>query len=333
MIIDMHCHYLSSALDAALRERDIAPCIETLADGIELLHLPVGALGYGTDFTDMDARLAFMEANGIERQLLSFPGLFGIDSLPADEAEAFLLPFNDNVSALCKKTPDRFTGLAALPFADMDRAVAEYHRARTELWLAGAILPVNGFLTLEHAEYFHPIFAVAEEHGSHLFIHPGRRPDQMPAVPVAPRAAPAPYADSMVTRQALDVQTAVASTMVTLSLTDFLKPYQGVTIQVANLGGTLSVVVERMDHATRIRSPGETPPSERLGGIYVDCASLGPRAIEAAVAVYGADRVMLGTDCPIFRTDWTLEAVRAANIGDEARKKILSLNAKALLCV
>jgi predicted TIM-barrel fold metal-dependent hydrolase len=329
MTIDLHTHYVSPALADALRKRTVPPRIETLPDGSERFHLPVGFLQFGSDYIDMEARLRFMDGLGIAKQLLSFPGLFGVDSLAIDEAEPLLLPFNDDLATLCRRYPDRFAGLAALPFADMDRAVTEYRRTRTELGLVGAILPVNGFLSIAEAEKFKPILDAARDLGGHLFIHPGRRPDQVPADPG--KAPPFPFPDTMLLRQALGIQNDVAQCMATLLFSDVLNPYPNVSIHVANLGGTLPMVVERMDHVIRLRTDNEPLPSQRLRRVYVDCSSLGPRSIEIAVSMYGADRIVFGTDCPIFRTDWSLEAVQAAAISDEDRAKILYRNAKALL--
>ncbi len=109
----------------------------------------------------------------------------------------------------------------------------------------------------------------------------------------------------------------------TLLLTDYLAPYADVSIQVANLGGTLPFILERMDTTARLRLPDQPLPSNRLGRVYVDCASLGPRAIELAVAVYGAERVLFGTDFPIFRADWALDGLHAVNISEDERRKIL----------
>ena len=119
--------------------------------------------------------------------------------------------------------------------------------------------------------------------------------------------------------------------MVTLLFTDFLDAYPDVTVQVANLGGTLPMVIERMDHASKLRTPHAELPSSRADRVTVDCSSLGPRAIEIAAAVYGADRIVLGTDCPIFRTDWTLAAVAEAKITDDQKSALLSANAKCLI--
>jgi len=114
-------------------------------------------------------------------------------------------------------------------------------------------------------------------------------------------------------------------------MTDFLAPYSRLTVQIANIGGTLPAVIERMDHAARVRTPDRPLPSAGLGRVFVDTASMGPAAIEAAAAAFGPDRVLFGTDCPIFRTDWTLEAVRAARLDDAARAKILGGNAETLV--
>jgi len=65
--------------------------------------------------------------------------------------------------------------------------------------------------------------------------------------------------------------------------------------------------------------------------VYVDCNSFGPRAIEAAVSLYGADRIVCGTDGTEFGCDWTRKALAEAQIGQEAREQILNGNAAAML--
>jgi predicted TIM-barrel fold metal-dependent hydrolase len=144
MTIDMHAHFVPAPMAEYLRKRSEAPWIEAMPGGTERIHLPIGALEFGDDYSDMAGRIAFMDARGVDRQVLSFPGLFGLDSRPADEAAPLLRLFNDEVAAVSRAQPDRFTGLAALPFADMDRAVAELRRGCTELGLAGRSGPGGG---------------------------------------------------------------------------------------------------------------------------------------------------------------------------------------------
>lgn len=329
MTIDMHAHFVPAQMADALRQRGDAPWIEAMPDGGERIHLPIGALAFGDDYSDMAARLGFMDARGVDRQLLSFPGLFGLDSRPADEAAPLLSLFNDEVASVSRAHPERFTGLAALPFADMDRAVAELRRGCTELGLAGAILPNNAFLNIAEAEKLRPLFEIGNELGVHFFIHPGRRPDQVPAPGAAAPASP--FADLAFARQALDVQASVAHATATLLFSDFLDDYSNVTVHMANLGGTLPMVIERMEHVAETRGIEGDRPMSRTKRLHVDCSSLGARALELAVSIFGSDRIVMGTDCPIFSTDWTLAAIRDARIDDADRQAILHENAARLL--
>ena len=330
MTIDMHVHYFPEALVEAMRRRETAPCIQTMPGGEERRLLPAGnTLPYRpADDTDMDARLSFMDELEIERQVLSLGILFGVHCLPVHEAAPLAHIFNDDLAELCRRHPDRFSGIALLPLADMETAAGELRRSRRDLGLIGAILPANAFTDLAQAEKLRPLFEIAQKLGAHFFIHPGLRPDEFPP----PSADGKPrFGDNALLRLALQVQANLASAMVTLLFSDFLDPYPNVTVQVANLGGTLPMVIERMDHAAKLRTPDDALPSSLARRLYVDCASLGPRAIEAAVAIYGADRVVLGTDCPIFRTDWTLDGVRAANIAKAEKSALLQGNAERLL--
>ena len=331
MTTDFHAHYVPLPVADFLRARRTIPRIETLADGSERLLMPAGSLVFDSAYTDIDARLAFMDEIGVRRQLLSLPGLFGIDSLPLDQSRSPTCAFNDEVATVCRQYPDHFLGLAALPFADMDAAIAELGRARKELGLIGAIVPVNAFASLAEAEKMSPLFEAGDKLGCHFFIHPGRRPDEALRALSNDGAAPLLDSDNTMQRRALGVQADVGQAMVTLLFTDFLDRYPHVSVHVANLGGTLPAVIERMDHTVRARAPGMPLPSERVRRVYVDCSSLGPRTLELAVAIYGADRVVLGTDCPIFRSDWTLDAIRQARLGETERSAILSGNAKRLL--
>jgi hypothetical protein len=63
---------------------------------------------------------------------------------------------------------------------------------------------------------------------------------------------------------------------------------------------------------------------------HVDTASFGPRAIELAVDCLGADRVVLGTDCPIFDTAAMMQSVYAARITPEQRALVVAGNARRL---
>jgi len=160
-----------------------------------------------------------------------------------------------------------------------------------------------------------------------LFIHNGPRPgDAYPKV--------AGDTDNARRRNGtLDMQASLSSVMVTLSLTDYLADYPDAMVHVHNLGGNIPYEVERMDHRSLLDTPNEELPSSRFrkAKVYVDCNSFGPRAIEAAVNLYGAERIVCGTDGTEFGCDWTRKALADAQIGEEAREQILHRNAATML--
>jgi predicted TIM-barrel fold metal-dependent hydrolase len=122
--------------------------------------------------------------------------------------------------------------------------------------------------------------------------------------------------------------------MVTLCLTDFLTSYPDVTVYVHNLGGNIPYETERMDHRSLLDTPDEDLPSARFrraARVYVDCNSFGSRAIEAAVTLYGAERILCGTDGTEFGCEWTRKALDEARISAHERELILHGNAEGLL--
>jgi predicted TIM-barrel fold metal-dependent hydrolase len=319
--VDLHAHWIPPEVAHALRRRRAAPRIEDSADG-ELFvswqgRRPFRPLG------DLDDRRVFMRRHGVAMQVLSLAGLFGIDCLPVEESVPLVTAFNDAAAAACRADPGQFVALAALPLADIVAASRELERAHA-LGLRGAILPADGFASLAAAERFKPLFAVANRLGSHFFVHPG------PLAAQPERTVAGVQADHAWQRRiVLETQARLSEVIVTLNLSDYLSPYGGVTVQVANLGGTVPFLVERMDEVSR--SGGGDLPSTRMRRCYVDTASFGPRAIELAVACFGADRVVFGTDCPIFDTDRALGALAEARFDDRSRELILAGNARRLL--
>ena len=104
-------------------------------------------------------------------------------------------------------------------------------------------------------------------------------------------------------------------------------------IHVHNLGGNIPYEVERMDHRCMLDTPHEELPSVRFARspVYVDCNSFGPRAIEAGVRLYGADRILFGTDGTTFGYEWSNKALDDAEIDNDAKEKILHRNAARIM--
>jgi aminocarboxymuconate-semialdehyde decarboxylase len=328
-MIDMHAHWRPAEVADALRARTREPRILRNDSGVEVLKAPrMGEAPLAEAFDDVAFHLARMDRQGVETSVLSLLGSFcWIEAQPLDTAAPLCRKVNDGLSAICAKHPDRFAAFAALPLVDMDAAGAELERALGLPGMIGAQIPGNYLLTRKDAEAMRPLLEAANRNRAVLFVHHGPRPGD---------AFPKVGGDTDNARRrngTLDMQASLSSVMVTLCLTDCLADYPELTVVVHNLGGNIPYEVERMDHRCLLDTPDEELPSSRFrkAKVYVDCNSFGPHSIEAAVRLYGAERIVCGTDGTEFGTDWTRKALADAEIGDDAREQILHRNAAALI--
>src|ERR1700726_272429 len=327
-MIDMHAHWRPAEVADPLRARTREPRILRNQDGVEVLNSRMGDQPLGEAFDEVDFHLGRMDRQGVEVSVLSLLGSFcWIEAQPLDVAGPLCRRVNDRLLAICEEHPGRFAAFAALPLTDISAAAAELERVLALPGMIGAQIPGNAFLTRNDAEAMRPPLEAANRHHAVLFIPHGPRPgDAFPKV--------ANDTDNARRRNGtLDMQASLSSVMVTLCLTDLLADYPDVTVVVHNLGGNIPYEVERMDHRCLLDTPNEELPSSRFrrAKVYVDCNSFGPRAIEAAVSLYGAERIVCGTDGTDFGCDWTRNALAEAQIGDDAREQILHRNAAALL--
>jgi aminocarboxymuconate-semialdehyde decarboxylase len=321
--IDMHAHYYGGGLVDFLTARAERPCLRPADSGGREMLAMNGAFPFLPAHWDHQVGLAQMDTAGIDRRMLTFPGALCLDVLPAEEAAPVIRDFNDHLADLGRDTGGRIVGLAGLPLEDMGAAAGEMRRVRRDLGLPGAILPADYFNTVAEARLLTPVFEAANESGALLMVHPGPRVGVPPAPPAAEFAQ---YRTS-----AVALQSQLAQVTLTLILSDLLDAFPRIRWQVVNLGGTLPFIFERMEAIARHRSPDAPFPTERMRRIWYDCASLGPRALEAGVALYGADRIMLGTDWPIFREAPGDTALDPARIDDDARALVSHGTAAALL--
>jgi aminocarboxymuconate-semialdehyde decarboxylase len=321
--IDMHSHYYGEALLGALSRRQDVPRIEHSGDD-RFLITPTSRFRLQGGFLSLAKRIEWLDAHGIDHQLMTFPGALGPDVLPIEEAEPLVHDVNDELAAVCAEKPRQFTALAGLPLADVDRAVAEVERACGKLRLRGIILPSNYFLSLATMNYVRPILEAANALGAHVMIHPGQRHDE----DLAPRS----YDDLPMHRAStIELHNGLSHAVVTLIHADMGRHYPQASVQVVNLGGAFPMLVERMDHIVETRDPDAPRPSQLIGDLVFDTASLGRHSVEMAVAILGEDKVLLGTDYPIFDSDHSTKALSSANIRESARTAVAFGNAARLL--
>ncbi|HYM25988.1 MAG TPA: amidohydrolase family protein [Vicinamibacterales bacterium] len=327
-IVDWHAHWIGPHVIELLEKR------------------PSPRPPAGDAWTNVDARLREMDRAGVERQVLSYVGASYDGVMPPEEARAFWRAQNDDVAAVVRKYPARFSGCATLPTARIEWAAAELERAHSELGLIGATLPLDAFVSLSGAKAFAPVFAVAQKHHSHIIVHRGAASPDVPGQHAEAGASdayfglsrpkrgapPAADGDYPAGRAGLVTASHLATGMITLGLTNFLDSYPDVTVQMAMIGGAFAWVAEQIQMAAE--ESGQPVPDQRFKRLYVDTGNTGrgPRSVTLAAQVFGADRILFGTDSgPVPMIVPTVESVGRATLTKAELDLIFTGNARRLL--
>lgn len=328
--IDLHAHWFSERTIRWLSARPVPPRL--VAGALELAGggAPGRRLQLNEQWTDTAARLAHLDEHGISRQLLSWPTTLGIDvALGPDDTLPLWELYNDDLSELVRSHPDRFSGVAVLSTADIAWSARELRRAHAELGLIGAVLPVGAVVSLEAAQHFAPVFEVAQEFGSHLYLHTGYANAALPGQPAIPR-----HNDLAAIRGTVDTAAHFAQSVLTLAFSDFFDAYPDVNFQVAMLGGSGLAALAAEQVAISAQRLGSFDIAARFRRIYLDtgAAGRGSQAIALATRVLGASQVVFGTDLgPAPTAAEVIANIEAAPVSDADREQIFSGNARRLL--
>jgi len=334
----LHSHWFSPRSVEILSRHQSGPRFVTNEKGDRFLDHPGadlprpagGRFPLGEQWFDLGLRLRHLDAHGVRHQLVSWPTTLGVDAgITPAEARELWGAYNEDLSAAVAQHSDRLSGVAVLASGDIAWSARELERAHGELGLIGAVLPVNGFATREGADRFAPIFAVAQKHRSHIYLHTGYANASIPGQPPHWR-----HQDSRAARGALDNAWNFTASTITLAFSGFLDPYPDVTVQIAQLGGSggIALVAEAVEEGADRN--GVTDVAEKFRNIYLDTGAggRGPQAIALAVRVFGADRVVFGTDfAPQASVAPVIENIRKSPLTGEERQKILVDNPRRIL--
>jgi predicted TIM-barrel fold metal-dependent hydrolase len=200
--------------------------------------------------------------------------------------------WNDSAIELTTQYPDRFKVMLALPLPDVDAAFAEIKRV-------GGIPAVSGILMNTHVAGL-PLDAASlltfyerlDHDGVVIFLHP----------------------DGFCVKGLLeddlnwDIGTQLDDTIAVTRIiyAQLAEKYPRVRWIVPHLGGALPFILERLDeHWSRDRGRRALPaaPSDCLQNLLFDTAGHGPTAIDFAISILGADRVVFGSDFPMVGVD------------------------------
>ena len=175
---DLHAHALSAdALHEMAREfPDHAPELVE-RDGAQFLQYPgraaMGPLHPG--MFHVEIRLADMDRQGVDVQLLSVPPSNFFYHLPGEVAVAFARISNDGLAETVSQRPDRFQMFATLPLQDGEGTLSELARAADLGGMRGIEIGTNVDGSNLDDGRLESLWAAAAERDIPVWIHPDQR--------------------------------------------------------------------------------------------------------------------------------------------------------------
>lgn len=324
MTIDVHCHCIPPEVVDTLQG-------EGGRYGIEILGEPRRARIAGTvttgplraDLSDLPARIAAMDAAGVDVQLLS--SFIDMTAYALDPARGrrYARMFNESLAATAGAHPDRFGALATVPLQDPPGAAEELRYAVTELGMAGAQIAttVNGAELDDRG--LDPFWAQAAELRCLILLHP--------LASLSGRGLKRYFLGNVVANPA---ETTIA--LAHLIFGGVLERFEDLVLCAVHGGGFLPYQVGRMERGYRhgpVGADTALAPAEALGRLYFDTIVHHPAALDYLIGRVGADRVVLGSDYPFEMGDpEAVRTVRAAPCLDAAqREAVLEGNLRRIL--
>ena len=275
-------------------------------------------------FYDAGAKLAAMDAMGIEIAALSAAPPVFLHHLEAEAAVAAASHINDGIAQIVNEHPARLRGMAFLPMQHPDAAIAELERVVREYGFKAVELAtsINGAQLAE--KQFRPVLRTIEQLGCFVFTHPYQ---------CSADGGMDDYDFYNLLGFPFDTTLMVAHLMFSGAL-DELKTLK---IVLSHGGGYIPFQIGRLAHGHKLR-PGTrrdstTSPAELLRRFYFDALTHDAEAARYLIDKVGADRVVIGTDHPFDMGPENLLASIAAipRLTADERAQICDRTAAALL--
>jgi aminocarboxymuconate-semialdehyde decarboxylase len=270
--------------------------------------------------TDVSARIADMDAAGVDVQIVSPSPTQYCYWADRDLARTIWEAANDGIAAHCARVPDRLFGLGMIPLQHPDLAVVALDHA-----LAAGLRGVEISSYADGVELsdsgLEPFWARAVERAAIVFLHPfGCTLDER--------------LDRWYLSNVVGQPTEHAVALSHLIFSGVLDRHPELKIVVAHGGGYLPTYPGRADHGWLVRPEARgcaDRPSTYLRRLWFDSLVHDPAVLRHLVEAVGADRVLLGSDYPFdMGVEDPLRRLEAAGLPAAAERAIRGGNALSL---
>ena len=329
MIIDFHCHVLTLAAeplvaDCPQKKKEPALMLQAMGEASVAHNNSVMLPQAFPKLTRIEARLADMDAQGVDVQVLSpSPTQYYYWAEP-DRARELVRVQNEHIAELCGQHPRRFVGLGTVALQQPELAAEQLEHAMRQLGLKGVEISssVNG-AELDAAGLL-PFWKKAEALGAIVFIHPF-------GTTLGERVTT--HYLSNIIGQPLETTIALSH----LIFGGVLDRHPALKIVAAHGGGYLPSYCGRSNHGHTVRPEAQAgarrPPIEYLRKMWFDTLVYEPQALAHLVNVVGASQLVVGSDYPFDMGQYDPHGLLAATPGltETQIAAILGGNAAALL--
>ena len=313
-VIDIHTHIYPPAYISLLRSRTTVPYIRSLpnnpSSSDRLIILPAEDTAastnrgrpIGPEYHDISAKLAFMDAHGIDISVLSLANPW-LDWLPAETAAETAREINDDLERECEEHEGRLYAFGTLPLsAPGGQVVGEIERLAGLGHVRGVIIGTSGLGKGLDDPALEPIYAALQKQKQLIFLHPHYG---LPPSVYGPRASD--YGHVLPLALGFPLETTIA--MARMLLSGVFDRFPDLQILVAHSGGTLPFLAGRIEsciaHDAHLKAEGKIEGRRSVWdvlkkNVYLDAVIYGDVGLRAAVEASGVDRLMFGTDHPFF---------------------------------
>jgi len=293
------------------------------------------------NMVDFARRLTEMEKHGISKQVTCIYQAVDPNHLPVEAKNQVKLcrMINDEMAEAMKKHKGRIFALGTAPLRSLDEGgIEEMRRAIKELGLKGfmAVTNIGG----EPVDHFAALWDEANRLSVPVYLHPV---DPM-------NSNSRPYEDEYDLMHVLGWPFETSLTMARLVLSGTMSRNPDLKVVAHHLGAMIPFFAGRINESygkeMSLVKPeqqfdavkGKKPAIEHFDGFFLDTAIGGNKAaIECAHDVFGAEKIIFGTDYPFGPGDGTLRLsrypgiVEGARLSREEKRMIFEENVSRLL--
>lgn len=219
----------------------------------------------------------------------TIPVMFSYWAKPEDglEISRFL---NDHIAEITHLFPKNYVGLGTIPMQDVDLAIKELERIKTECKFPGIQIGSNINNINLGDEKLYPIFEACEKLDLAIMVHPWEMMGQQ-------------HMSKYWLPWLVGMPAETARSIASLIFSGVMEKLPKLRFCFAHAGGSFIPTIGRLEHGFNCRPDlvaidNPVNPRHYLGKFWVDSATHDPELLEYILKKAGSDKICLGTDYP-----------------------------------